>query len=330
MPVFCYVCGYMGHTNLEHGNGKHDKASMAWRDWILAPRPGSESQIPRHNFPVVQKPNPQGRAEGDNASTADLKDDANSPLKTSGGNTTDGDRTRKRLTYDDPATNPSRERLPLLMGTTANGIAPMELHDPSRTGEEGDEDDASSQDSKRSKTGPGERRRELFAMDGSYQPRDSTISTWTPVSATIQELEAWGRFYMMIEVLSWQLLVANIPFVEDVSSAEARGLRDGLILANEMGLEKIVVESDCMDVVDIMLNGGNSLGPAAAIYEECSFLAKNFSYIQFQFCPREANKVGDLLASNAESTRTIKWPEEPPGFLIDVLANDVTLLSHEI
>ncbi|KAE8801714.1 retrotransposon expressed [Hordeum vulgare] len=74
---------------------------------------------------------------------------------------------------------------------------------------------------------------------------------------------------------------SGIPFVEDASSAEARGLGDGLILANEVGLEKFVVKSDCMDVIDIMLNDGNSLGPTAAIYEECSFLAKNFSLIQF-------------------------------------------------
>ncbi|KAE8801033.1 hypothetical protein D1007_23368 [Hordeum vulgare] len=28
MPVFCYVCGHMGHTYLEHGNGKHDPQNM--------------------------------------------------------------------------------------------------------------------------------------------------------------------------------------------------------------------------------------------------------------------------------------------------------------
>lgn len=125
-------------------------------------------------------------------------------------------------------------------------------------------------------------------------------------------------------------LCSDIPFAEDAGSAEARGLRDGLLLANELGLEQLVVECDCMEVVDTMCDGGNSLGPAAAIYEECAFLAKNFSFIQFQFCPREANMVADTLARNVVTTRTIQWFEEPPGFLVDVLANDVTLLSYEI
>ncbi|KAE8782611.1 hypothetical protein D1007_44005 [Hordeum vulgare] len=81
---------------------------------------------------------------------------------------------------------------------------------------------------------------------------------------------------------------SGIPFAEDASSAEARAIRDGLILASEVGLQKLVVESDCMEVIDTMLNDGNSLGPAAANYEECSFLAKNFGFIHFNFCFREA------------------------------------------
>ncbi|KAE8811226.1 hypothetical protein D1007_11975 [Hordeum vulgare] len=69
---------------------------------------------------------------------------------------------------------------------------------------------------------------------------------------------------------------SDIPFAEDASSAEARALRDGLLLASEVGVQQIIVESDCQEVIDTMLLDVNSLGPAAAVYEECSFLAKNF------------------------------------------------------
>ena len=51
-------------------------------------------------------------------------------------------------------------------------------------------------------------------------------------------------------------LCSDIPFAEDAGSAEARGLRDGLLLANELGLEQLVVECDCMEVVDTMCDGG--------------------------------------------------------------------------
>ena len=98
---------------------------------------------------------------------------------------------------------------------------------------------------------------------------------------------------------------SDISFVEDATTAEARGLRDGLLLANEVGCNRICVEADCLEVVEIMQGGGNSLGPAATIYEECSFPARNFISIVFSHCPREANEVADLLARNSEVSRTI-------------------------
>ena len=57
----------------------------------------------------------------------------------------------------------------------------------------------------------------------------------------------------------------GIPFVSGPSTAEAHALRDGLLLAGQVGCNRIEVNSDCMDVIDVMSNGGNSLGPAAAI-----------------------------------------------------------------
>ncbi|KAE8808228.1 hypothetical protein D1007_15368 [Hordeum vulgare] len=96
MLVFCYVCGHMGHTFLEHGNGKHDKESMAWGDWILAPRSGSQPQGSIQNTLVGQKPNPQGRADSGKASAKELQDDASIPLKAGDGNKNDGEKSRKR------------------------------------------------------------------------------------------------------------------------------------------------------------------------------------------------------------------------------------------
>ncbi|KAE8808644.1 hypothetical protein D1007_14715 [Hordeum vulgare] len=225
----------MGHTFLEHGNGKHDKDAMAWGDWILATRSGGQSQGPRQNATVGSKLNPQGRAKSGRPLAKELQDDASSPHKVGDGKM-----------YEDSGT-----------GST-----------------------------------------------GAVLRSDRGVFIAGSCSA--------------------------ISFAEDVSSAEARALRDGLIMASEVGVQKIIVESDCQDVIDTMLLDGNSLGPAAAVYEECSFLAKNFVLIQFAFCPREANVVAHTLARFVEPTRTIKWMEEPPGFLIDTLANDVTAFSHEI
>jgi hypothetical protein len=74
--------------------------------------------------------------------------------------------------------------------------------------------------------------------------------------------------------------VVFIPFISDPST-EARALRDGLILAGLVGCNRIEVNSDCMDVIEVMNQGGNSLSLAAAIYEECSMLCRCFTKIVF-------------------------------------------------
>jgi ribonuclease HI len=118
----------------------------------------------------------------------------------------------------------------------------------------------------------------------------------------------------------------TIPFVSDAPSAEAMGLRDGLLLAGQIGCNRIEINSDCIEVIDTMNDGGNSLGPAAAIYEECNFLGRNFADAKFVHCPREANVAADLLARNAEGPMSVVWHEEPPDFLVHVIANDVAIL----
>ena len=43
-----------------------------------------------------------------------------------------------------------------------------------------------------------------------------------------------------------------------------------------------------------------SIGPTAAMYEECTFLARNFTSISFDRYLRESNPVAHLLACTAE------------------------------
>jgi hypothetical protein len=58
-----------------------------------------------------------------------------------------------------------------------------------------------------------------------------------------------------------------------------------------------------MEVVEVMQNGGNSIGPA--IYDECTFLCQNFTHVCFSHYPREANEVAHILASRAEDPHLI-------------------------
>ena len=81
-----------------------------------------------------------------------------------------------------------------------------------------------------------------------------------------------------------------------------------------------------MDVIEVMENGGNSLGPAAAIYEECTMLCRGFTEVLFFHSPREANMAAHVLARYSEGPESIVWLDDPPDFISSVLTNDVTIL----
>jgi hypothetical protein len=92
---------------------------------------------------------------------------------------------------------------------------------------------------------------------------------------------------MIIDIL-YLLVAAILQYVNDVVTTEARSLLHGLILEGHVGYSSIEFKSDCLEVVEVMKQG-NSIGPAATIFEECSFLSRNFNFILFNHCPREVN-----------------------------------------
>ena len=61
----------------------------------------------------------------------------------------------------------------------------------------------------------------------------------------------------------------RIQYCADALTAEAVALRFGLLLAQKTGCNRLIINSDNMEVIDTMMNGGQSAGPAAAIFEDC-------------------------------------------------------------
>ena len=56
-------------------------------------------------------------------------------------------------------------------------------------------------------------------------------------------------------------------------------------------------------------------------------LCRNFVRVVFDHCPREANRAAHLLASHSESSVSSVWHEEPPDYLVNTLADDVTVID---
>ena len=74
-----------------------------------------------------------------------------------------------------------------------------------------------------------------------------------------------------------------------------------------------------------MQNEGNSLGPAAAIYEACAFLCLGFTRVKFAHFPREDNGVAHELARLREMDNAL-WFGDPPDSIRLVITNDVILV----
>jgi ribonuclease HI len=84
-----------------------------------------------------------------------------------------------------------------------------------------------------------------------------------------------------------------LPFVEDAYTAEACALRDGMSLAGAMGCNRLIVHSDCLEVIEVMKSGGNAYGLAATIFGDCTLFCRELVDVIFEHCPREANMAAD-------------------------------------
>jgi hypothetical protein len=104
-------------------------------------------------------------------------------------------------------------------------------------------------------------------------------------------------------------------------------MKKGLILAQMVGCNRIIISWDCSDAVKIVQDGGNSSGVAAAIFDDCYYLSSEFLRVQFQPSFREANSVAHELARVARGSQTQTWLDHAPNFLVPLLRNDVIVIA---
>ena len=90
-------------------------------------------------------------------------------------------------------------------------------------------------------------------------------------------------------------------------------------------MNKLVVEADCLEVINTMNMGGFTATGAAAVYVDCNVLIVGYTSVSFVHCPRKSNYVAHVLARQAVSDPHSMWIEEPPAFIVKGLVDDVTL-----
>ena len=91
----------------------------------------------------------------------------------------------------------------------------------------------------------------------------------------------------------------ELHFVADPFMAEAYALREGICLAQYLGSHKFIIQSDNVQVIETMLEGGFSATSSSAIFDDCRILASGFREISFEHCNRKANEVAHELARHS-------------------------------
>jgi len=93
------------------------------------------------------------------------------------------------------------------------------------------------------------------------------------IDASYDENGGCGSTGAIIRDSSGGMIAASstfIPYLVDAPMAEAFALKEGLMLAQYIGGNRLIVRSDCIEVVDIMKDEGFTANSVAAIYDECS------------------------------------------------------------
>ncbi|XP_066392735.1 uncharacterized protein [Miscanthus floridulus] len=153
------------------------------------------------------------------------------------------------------------------------------------------------------------------------------------VDASYNEAKGAGSTGTVIRDAAGGFIVAAhnyIPHVVDTPMAEAFALRDGLLLAQQIGCTRVEIQADCLEVATTMKEGGFSATAAAAIYKECCQYWEEFAAISISHCNRECIPISHELAGLALVEKSFfVWIDDPPSSILKLLVNDAATLLNQ-
>ena len=105
---------------------------------------------------------------------------------------------------------------------------------------------------------------------------------------------------------------------------ESKAIEIGLLFAQDIGIQDIVVESDCLIMIQAL--EGTSAPPSMvlAVTQGILDLSMGFNKVEFSHVKKQGNRSTHVLAKHALGiTNFIAWIEETPCFLEQALIHDV-------
>ena len=87
----------------------------------------------------------------------------------------------------------------------------------------------------------------------------------------------------------------HIGFASSIT-AKFWALKDGLMLASQLGITQLLVELDANVVVDLMLSSKSFNNSFSTLLNDCNYLLCQFNQVRISHVYQEANKCTDHLA----------------------------------
>ena len=111
--------------------------------------------------------------------------------------------------------------------------------------------------------------------------------------------------------------------------AELWALKDGLSMARNMCVEKLIVNVDALEVVNLLSNTKATNRLTQPIVDACRTFLQAFQEVQLQHCYRETNKAADFLAKLRHSlSEPFVYYMTPPFGIMEVLSNDANAVLY--
>jgi ribonuclease HI len=113
------------------------------------------------------------------------------------------------------------------------------------------------------------------------------------------------------------------PSVSDPEQAELLACRRGLVVAKELGLEKVLLETDCAAVVSKLHGKEMDRSIYGPLVDEVKLMLQEFAEAEVGHVRRVCNGVAHCLAKLGCANKLRQtWVGVPPGSIVDCLACD--------
>jgi ribonuclease HI len=105
--------------------------------------------------------------------------------------------------------------------------------------------------------------------------------------------------------------------------AEAWALREAITWLVEAGLSRVVIELDCMLVVNAITDMSINNSEFGCIINSCKQLLRNYPNFEISFLKRQANFVAHLLVRSSKSYTCSQTLDYSPSCITTTLMNEI-------